>query len=943
MSTLRVSRLLRLPALLLAGALFYYALALRFWFQVLYVTEQEVVISFPFHLRLPLVLLWLLPLLVAVLFIALSRTGRTVLAAIRTSRAHLLTVLAALAALLFTLYPQKFDGKVTISFLSLAGTGFLFLLYALEPLLVRTARWLDAAGNLLFRRTRPLTFVLVLAGFTLLLANVISALVFRHIPHVMDSIGQVFQARVFAAGRAWLPAKWDDWFFSFVSILNDGNRVYEISPPGHSLLLALGTLAHAEWLVNPLLGALTVIVLYLLGREVYDEPTGRLTALLGTVSPFLIFMSSEYMNHASALLFLSLFLLFFFRTIRDLRPPAREFTGTDNSVASVVSLRPLRSVQTASPARRFLDPLIAGCALGYAMNVRPLAALAIAVPVAAYGVYLLVQRRGQGLGRFLVMLAPVLLGLAGFFLHNYLVTGDPLLPGYKAYGILEFHHTRWGLGFGLRGYEWWGSLTPLRSLVQTGNNLNSLNENLFGGALPGLVFIVLLLLAFTRNPADYVLLAACVSLPAAYFFYWFQDLCFGPRFLYESLGPLLVLSARGVVEFPRFLGRLRGPETQSRSRNAMRWVLILSVLSTLGLGLPHLLRIYARNYWGVNDNVHAEVKRRNITNAVVFVNSLFPYFGKSWDSYYGAGFLHNTLDFAGPVVYARDRGVQNYALMRLFPGRRYYYADANRFYEIVSPDSLRRAPQIQGLLQADALIRSLDRREYRSLLLPFREADVLVPSSRLPVATYRELSNELFLGRSDFDRHLPALAVFLADDQRRYLGLFEFMRGSEFGLHGYEIAEPADFVQRLRAATDPVSRYLRDRLSRETRSWLDNLHGEVTTEFKAVLVRDISNLLADSVLYDTARFAHIPLTPEIQDLLSRQPAGHQLGRLNRLLLDNAYPDELAPLRPEAPNFVTGGYRFTRLFRSDWEDCLVYDIRPATGDENVVNPLDESEP
>jgi len=919
-------------ALLFAAAFFYYALALHFWPQVLYVTERQFVVSVPFTLRLPIEALWALPLLLAALGTALSRTGRAAIAAIRQTRLHLMIAILAVFGFLLTLYPQKFDGKVTISYLALASTGFMLLLYALQPLMLGTVPFfrfgkqglshlfLERVSDFLLHRIRPAAFLLLLSGFTFLLTNLISAIAFQHIPHVMDSVGQVFQARVFASGRAWLPAKWDDWFFSFVSIFNDGHRIYEISPPGHSLLLMLGSLVHAEWLVNPVLGALTIVVFYLLGRELYDQKTGRITALLGVLSPFLMFMSSEYMNHASALLCMSLFLLFFFRTVRDQRQSA-----------------------PVPGSWQVLNPLLAGCFLGYAMSIRPLSALALSIPVAFYGAHLVFRARGRTIGRFLVMLVPVAFGFAAFFLHNYLTTGDPMMPGYKAYGILEFHHTRWGLGFGQRGWDWWGTHTPLRSLVQTGNNLNSLNESLFAGAIPGLVFVLLLLVSFSRNPTDYVLLACCISLPVAYFFYWFQDLCFGPRFLYESLSPLLLLSARGILEFPQFLARIRGPEMQVRARNVMRWVLLLATLSTLGIGLPHLLRIYSRDYWGVNDKVHARVKRDRIDNAVVFIKPLFPYSGKVWDSYYGAGFLYNSLDFAGPVVYARDRGVQNYALMLHFPGRRYYCAGPDYFYEMRNPDSLRNSAEIRALTQAGVFVRNLDAGDYRFMFLPFREADALVPSAGLPVRTYREVSNELFLNRMELGQQLPALAVFLTEDLRHYLGMFDYMRGAEFRLYGFEILEPDEFAHRIRAADDPASRYILSRLSSSTRLKLEGWRGPVTTELKALLVKDINDLLLEGPLYDAERFADIALTSEIRNLLAQHPEGRLLYLLNRLLLEAAYPEQLAPMRPAPVNFLAGSYRFTRLFLSENEICAVYDIRPVTGDEKLITPEAEPEP
>jgi hypothetical protein len=45
--------------------------------------------------------------------------------------------------------------------------------------------------------------------------------------------------------------------------------------------------------------------------------------------------------------------------------------------------------------------------------------------------------------------------------------------------------------------------------------------------------------------------------------------------------------------------------------------------------------------------------------------------------------------------------------------------------------------------------------------------------------------------------------------------------------------------------------------------------------------------------YDKARFNHIVLRPETEELLKQNPQGQQLARLNKLLLEDAYPAELA--------------------------------------------------
>jgi len=702
------------------------------------------------QLSVPLVIVCLLPFAVAMLLLVLSRTGRTLLRPVAESRSHLGTSVLAVLLFAFTLIPQSPDGRPTAVYLALGSTALMLLLAVGYPVLERYVALLRPGARLLLHRLKPASFLLLCSSWVLGLANLISWRVFQSIPHVEDSIDQVFQGRIFASGRITMPVGLNDYFFSFTQIINDGAKMYAQYPFGHSILLALGTLVHAEWLVNPLLGSAEIVVLYFLGKETYNETTGRIAALLGVASPFLIFMSSEYMNHASSLLFLSLFLLFFFRTVRPLRKPQSKSS--------------------------FADPLLSGLSLAMALNIRPLSALAVSAPVAAYGTYLLFKSRWKTLSSFLVLLAPVLLGLGAFLLYNYLTTGSPLLSGYKAYGMLEYGHTNWGLGFGERGLPGWGAHTPLRGLTQTGDNLQALNLYLFESPFPGLLLVLLLFLAFTRNPLDWLMLASFTSLPVVYFFYWWHDLCFGPRFLYEGLAPILLLSARGLVEYPKFVGRALGEDAQTRTRNLLVIATVFSLATAAMVGIPRLLMRYGLRSYGVDDRVYAQVRERRINNAVVFIDPVLYYPGRVSNFYYGAGFQFNRLDFAGPVIYARGRGEEDYVLIRRFPNRAYYYANPDTFFRITDIDTFRNAPEMRDLEQAGQFVLQRGTSGYRCILLPYREAVTFVDTGAARLRTFREVSYDILRRQSTLADFLPAIAVFQPGDSRKYSPVFEPMR-----------------------------------------------------------------------------------------------------------------------------------------------------------------------
>ena len=81
--------------------------------------------------------------------------------------------------------------------------------------------------------------------------------------------------------------------------------------PGTSAMLALGMLAGAPWIVEPLLGTLALWGVYHLGKLLYNGPTGLLALVLGALSGFYIYLAASYLSHAVALFFAVYCLLFF--------------------------------------------------------------------------------------------------------------------------------------------------------------------------------------------------------------------------------------------------------------------------------------------------------------------------------------------------------------------------------------------------------------------------------------------------------------------------------------------------------------------------------------------------------------------------------------------------------------------------------------------------------
>src|SRR5512139_2295097 len=134
------------------------------------------------------------------------------------------------------------------------------------------------------------------------------------IPHLEDEIAYLFQARTYMRGQLWapIPPRPSPFFTPFVINLENGKRVGKYSI-GWPLLLAIGEKFGAGWVVNPILGSLTIALIYMLGRDLFDIQVGLIAGLLAISSPLYLIQSSTYMSHAAACFWAALLAFAFLR------------------------------------------------------------------------------------------------------------------------------------------------------------------------------------------------------------------------------------------------------------------------------------------------------------------------------------------------------------------------------------------------------------------------------------------------------------------------------------------------------------------------------------------------------------------------------------------------------------------------------------------------------
>jgi hypothetical protein len=108
------------------------------------------------------------------------------------------------------------------------------------------------------------------------------------------------------------------------------------------------------------------------------------------------------------------------------------------------------------------------------------------------------------------------------------------------------------------------------------------------------------------------------------------------------------------------------------------------------------------------------------------------------------------------------------------------------------------------------------------------------------------------------------------------------------------ITDRSAFAGKLANGTDAVSVFLRSQLETLVKADLAS-YSPSNANVKAListLVRDINQVISGPSIYDIARFSQVALRPETEQLLQQNVYGPQLARLNKLLLEDAYPAEL---------------------------------------------------
>ena len=466
----------------------------------------------------------------------------------------------------------------------LAGTAIALGVGVLYQILSRRSErlWRDAALDPVVRfwarRPRLATAVLVLTSLALYALT--SRWVFNGRPLLVDEVAQLFQAHVFASGRIAGVLDPAPELFSALHLVERDGRIFSQFPPGGPAILAAGVVLGATWIAVPLCGALAVWCFSAFTRGVEAERPGvaLLASVLFAFAPFMVFMSGSQMNHVPTLLGICVALFAFERA---------------------------SAIRSGALALRSLHALVGGLGLGFAATVRPVDAVAFALPVAAWLLWRTARDRRE-VTPLLASGVGVAVPVALMLWFNAQTTGAPLLFGYEAL---------WGKGheLGFHVPPWGVAHTPARGLELVSLYFLRLQTYLYETPIPSLAAAILaLMLVPSLRRLDGVLLAGSAMLVVLYFAYWHDGYYLGPRFFVCLLPMLALWSARA---FPEWRARW--------GRGASYRTMVAAGVASVGIALLATVPLRAQEYRSglktMRWDVEAAARSAGVRDAIVFV------------------------------------------------------------------------------------------------------------------------------------------------------------------------------------------------------------------------------------------------------------------------------------------------------------------------------------
>jgi 4-amino-4-deoxy-L-arabinose transferase-like glycosyltransferase len=431
--------------------------------------------------------------------------------------------------------------------------------------------------------TRPPMFMLAIGLLTTVLSATFASYSFHRFASTSDEIAQFWHARILLTGRWALPVDANREFFSLDTVVDSG-QWYSQFPIGGPLVMALGLLIGAPWLINPLLAGGSAVAVYLFVRRAYGESAARWSALLFAASPMVLMMAGTWMNHVPVL---------FFTTLALAATAAWDQATTRRAGFGAAAL--------------------IGFCVGAIAMIRPLDAVVAALVLGGFQLWRLRESPAR-VGELLVEALAGSCCVAVLLFANAQTTHQALRFGYDV---------AWGPGHrvGFHVDPYGQPHTLMRGVDYALSYFSELNIDLMFWPVPVLLVLMLGLWA-NRRPSrwDVTLVVFIAAQTLAYGAYWYRGELLGPRFLYPIAPAVIVLLART----PAMLDRRIGPRAcRAAAAGIVACVLVAWAAPTSTIGVLGLAKHTRAQRQSLKVDIAGTVREAGVHHALVFLREQF--------------------------------------------------------------------------------------------------------------------------------------------------------------------------------------------------------------------------------------------------------------------------------------------------------------------------------
>ncbi len=464
--------------------------------------------------------------------------------------------------------------------------------------------------------------IALLLSFCAILATYLVAdKVFEQMSHIEDEMAFVWQAQVLSKGELTRPSPEHPKSYMVPFVIDYNDHRFGKYPLGWPVLLSFGIRLGRRSFINPILAGLAVWLTYILGKRVWDEKVGLIAVILTLTSPFFLLNSGNLLSHPFSLVLSASMTLFW-----------------------------LDNFSEAGKAQ-WLKTITIGLVLGVLAITRPLTAIGVAIPFAFHAIQLLWQGNMDTRKQILAV-GLITLGVASLhFFWQAAASGDPFKNLYTLWW--EYDKVGFGEEFGRYGH------TLAKALGTAERALRSLARDLFGWGNFSWIFLPLGLIASRRNRQAWLVASLFLSLVLIHGTYWIANFLYGPRYFYESLHSLTLLTAAGIVWLA---GKLPVNPPKFSLKKASPFIIYGVLTILMAYNLVFYLPDRLKGMFGLYSIQRSMLDPFLTEEAQALSPAMFIVHPEKWTEYGGLLELQDAF-LDQPIIFAYGQGKTNNALL----------------------------------------------------------------------------------------------------------------------------------------------------------------------------------------------------------------------------------------------------------------------------------------